>query len=309
MAVRTSCCSVAQSCLTVLRPHGLYHTRLLPFTISWSLLKLMSIEPVLPSNHLILCCPLLLLPSIFPSLRVFFDELALSIRWLKYWSFSFSISPSNEYSGLIYFRIDIGLISLLFKRPSRVFSSTTIWKHQFFNAQAFFIVQLSHPCITTGKTSLTILVNKVMPLLFNMLSRFVIAFFLRSKVLLISWLQSPSTVILQLKKRVCRCFHCYPIYLPWNDGTGCYGLHFRTRSPFIDPFPHLSQPPPSPTSSTLPHSPDPPSHSDILRNTAHPFNVPVNDYAMCTDRELMERERRLCMFGKVFVYNNLWHLE
>ena len=134
MAVRTCCCSVAQSCLTVLRPHVLQHTRLLPFTISWSLLKLMSIEPVMPSNHLILCCPLLLLPSIFPSLGVFSDELALSIRWLKYWSFSFSISLSNEYPGLFPLALT-GWISLQSKGLSRVFSNTTAEKHQFFGTQ------------------------------------------------------------------------------------------------------------------------------------------------------------------------------
>ena len=109
------------------------HQASLPFTISWSLLKFMSIQLVMPSNHLILCCPLLPLPSIFSSIRVFSNESALSIRWPKYWSFSFSISPSNKYSGLTSFRIDV--ISLLSKGLSRVFPSTTIQKHQFFRAQ------------------------------------------------------------------------------------------------------------------------------------------------------------------------------
>ena len=109
------------------------HQASLPFTISWSLLKFMSIQLVMPSNHLILCCPLLPLPSIFSSIRVFFNESALSIRWPKYWSFSFSISPSDKYSGLTSFRIDV--ISLLSKGLSRVFPSTTIQKHQFFRAQ------------------------------------------------------------------------------------------------------------------------------------------------------------------------------
>ena len=109
------------------------HHASLPFTISWSLLKFMSVQLVMPSNHLILCCPLLPLPSIFSSIRVFSSESALSIRWPKYWSFSFNISPSNKYSGLTSFKID--LISLLSKGLSRVFPSTTIQKHQFFRAQ------------------------------------------------------------------------------------------------------------------------------------------------------------------------------
>ena len=114
-----------------LQPHGLQHATLLSFTISQSLLKLMSIELMVPSNHLILCRPLLLVPSIFPSIRIFSSELALHIKWPKYWSFSFSISPSNECSGLISFRIDC-LVFLQSKRLSRVFSSTTVQKHQFF---------------------------------------------------------------------------------------------------------------------------------------------------------------------------------
>ena len=161
----------------------------LPFTISQSLLKLISIELVMPSNHLILRHPLVLPPSIFPSIRVFSNESALRIRWPKYWSFSFSISPSNEYSGLISFRI--GLISLQFKGLSRVFSNTTVQKHQFFGAQLSFIVQLSHPYMTTGKMIPLIrwtFVGKVVSLLFNVLSRLVMAFLPRSKHLLISWL-------------------------------------------------------------------------------------------------------------------------
>ena len=114
-----------------LQPHGLQHATLLSFTISQSLLKLMSIELMMPSNHLILCRPLLLVPSVFPSIRIFSSELALHIKWPKYWSFSFSISPSNECSGLISFRIDC-LVFLQSKRLSRVFSSTTVQKHQFF---------------------------------------------------------------------------------------------------------------------------------------------------------------------------------
>ena len=111
----------------------------LSFTISWNLLRIMSIESVVPSNHLIICHPLLLLPSIFPNIRIFSSESALCIRWPKYWSFSFSISPSNEYSGLIFFFLrSTGLISLLSKGLLRVFSNTTVQKHQFFGAQLSF---------------------------------------------------------------------------------------------------------------------------------------------------------------------------
>ena len=162
----------------------------------------MSIDLVMPSNHLILCHPLFLLPSIFPSLRVFSNESLLHIRWPKYWSFSFSISPSNEYSGLISFRMDWldllafqGTLKSLFQHHS---SKALILRHS-----AFFIVQPSHPYVTTGKpiplTSWTS-VSKVMSLLFNMLSRLVITFLPRSKRLLISWLQSPSAVILEPRK-------------------------------------------------------------------------------------------------------------
>ena len=174
----------------------------LSFTISWSLLKLMSIESVMPSNHLILCRPLLLLPSIFPSIRVFSSESALRIRWSKHWSLSFSISPSNEYSGLISFRIDwfdLFAIQRTLKSLLQHHSSeASVLQHS-----AFFVVQLSHPFMATGKTiALTIwtFVGKVMSLLFNMLSRLVIVFLPRSRHLLISWLQSPSAVILEPKK-------------------------------------------------------------------------------------------------------------
>ena len=156
----------------------------------------------MPSNHLILCHPLLLLPSIFPSIRVFSIESALCIRWPKYWSFIFSISPSNEYSGLISFRMDwLDLLatqgthkSLLKHHSSK---ASVLW------CSAFFIVQLSHPYMTTGKTiALTrwTFVGKVVSLLFNMLSRLVIIFLSRSKCLLISWLKSPSAVILEPPK-------------------------------------------------------------------------------------------------------------
>ena len=173
-----------------LRSHGLQHTSL-SITNSQSLPKLVSIESVMPSNHLILCHPLLLLPLIFPSIRVFSNESVLRIRWPKYWSFSFSISPSNKYSGLISFRMDwLGLLTAqgtlksLFQHHSS--------KASILQCSAFFIVQLSHPYMTTGKTiALTrqTFVGKVISLLFNMLSRLVITFLPRSKHLLISWLQ------------------------------------------------------------------------------------------------------------------------
>ena len=149
----------------------------------------------MPSSHLILCRPLLLLPPIPPSSRVFSNESALYMSWPKYWRFSFSISPSNEHPGLIFFRMD--WLDLL-----AVFSNTTVWKHQFFSAQ-LSSQSNSHPYMTTGKTiALTrwMFVAKVMSLLLNMLSRLVITFLPRSKILLISWLQSPSAVILEPPK-------------------------------------------------------------------------------------------------------------
>ena len=160
----------------------------------------MSIKSVMPSNHLILCRPLLLLPSIFPSIRVFSNESALCIRWPKYWSFSFNISPSNEHPGLISFRMDwLDLLAVQGTRKMLLHSSkASILQHS-----AFFTVQLSHPSMTTGKTiALTrrTFVGKVISLLFNMLSRLVITFLPRSKCLLISWLQSPSAVILEPPK-------------------------------------------------------------------------------------------------------------
>ena len=181
----------------------------------------MSIESVMPSSHLILCHPLLLLPSIFPSIMVFSNKSALCMRWPKYWSFSFSISPSNEHSGLISFRMD-WLALLAVKGLSRVFSPITVPRASVLRHSAFSIVQLSHPYMTTGKTiALTrwTFVGKVMSLLFNMLSQLVINFLPRSKRLLISWLQSPSAVTLEPRKIVTHCFHCFPIYLPLSDGT------------------------------------------------------------------------------------------
>ena len=153
----------------------------LSFTIPWNLLKIMSIELVMPSNCLILCHPLLLLPSIFPSIRIFSNESVLCIRWSKYWSFS--ISPSNEYLELISFRIT-GLISLLFKGLSRSLLQHHCWKTSILWGSAFYIGQLSHPYVTTRKTIVLTrqtFVGKVMSLLLNMLSRLVITFLPRSK--------------------------------------------------------------------------------------------------------------------------------
>ena len=167
----------------------------------------------MPSNHLILYRPLLLMPSVFPSIRVFSSESVVCIRWPKYWSFTFNISPSNEYSGLISFRMDWldllavqGTLKSLLQHHS---SKAWILQH--------FIVQLSYPYMTTGKTiALTrqTFVGKVMSLFFNMLSRLVIALLPRRKRLLISWLQSPSAVILEPPK--INCLHCFPICLPWD---------------------------------------------------------------------------------------------
>ena len=180
----------------------------------------------MPSNHLILYHPLLLLPSIFPSIRIFSNESALHIRWPKYWSFSFNISPSSEHPGLISFRVDwLALLAVqgTLKSLQHHSSKASILQHS-----AFFTVQLSHPYVTTGKTiALTrqTIVDKVMSLLFNMLSRLVITFLPRSKHLLISWLLLPSTVILEPpKNKVTHCFHCLPIYLPWSDWTRCHNL-------------------------------------------------------------------------------------
>ena len=174
----------------------------LSFTISQSLLRFMSIEMVTLSNHLILCCLLLLLPSVFPSIKVFSNESALRIRWPKYWCFSFSINLSNEYSGLISFRIDwLDLRAVQGTLKSLLQHHNS--KASIFHLSAFLMVQHSYPYMTTGKTTaLTIqsFVSKVISLLFNMLSRLVIAFLPRRECHLISWLQSPSAVILEPPK-------------------------------------------------------------------------------------------------------------
>ena len=197
----------------------------LSITNSQSSLKLTSIKSVMPSGHLILCHPLLL-PSIFPSIRVFSSESAVHIRWPKYCSFS--ISSSNEYSGLISFKNDWFDLLAIQGTPKSLLQrhSSKAW---ILHCLASFMVRLSHPYMTTGKTiALTrwTFVGKVMSLLFNMLSRLVIVFLPRSKHLLISWLQSPTAWFWTPQNKVSHCFHCFPIYLPWSDGTGCHDLSF-----------------------------------------------------------------------------------
>ena len=182
----------------------------------------------MPSNHLILCRSPLLPPSIFPSTRVFSNESVLHNRWPMFWSFSFSISPSNEYSGLISFRTDWfdllevqGTLKSLLQHHSS--KASVLW------VSAVFMVQHSHLYMTAGKTipsTRWTFVSKVMSLLFNMLSRLVGAFLPRSKHLLISWLQSPSAVILEPRKIVSHCFQCFLISLPWSDETRCHDLSF-----------------------------------------------------------------------------------
>ena len=167
----------------------------------------------MPFKHLVLCHSLLLLPSVFSNIRVFSNELALHIRWPNYWSFSFSISPSNEYSGLISFRNDwFDLLAVQGTLKSLLQHHSS--KASILQCSAFFMVQFSHSYMTAGKTialAKQTFVGKVMSLLFNMLFRLIIAFLPRSKRLLISWLQSPSAVILEPRKIVRQCFHCFPI--------------------------------------------------------------------------------------------------
>ena len=189
----------------------------------------MSIASVMSSNHLILHHPLLFLPSIFPSIRVFSNELALHISWPKLWSFTFSIHSSREYSGLISFRIDrlhlfavIGTIKSLLQDHSS--KTSVLW------CSAFFMVQLSHPYVTTGKgipLTLWNFVGKVMSPLFNMLSRLVVAFLPRSKHLLVS--MATVTICIDFGahvNRICHCFHYFSIYLPCSDGPDAMILVF-----------------------------------------------------------------------------------
>ena len=183
----------------------------------------------MPSSYFILCHPLLLLPPILPSIRVFPNESTLRMRWPKYWSFSLSISPSNEHPGLVSFRMD-WLDILVVQGTLKSFRQHYSSKASILRCSAFFTVQLAHPYMTTGKTiALTrwTFVGKVIALLLNMLSRLVITFLTRSKCLLISWLQSPSAVILEPpKNKVWHCFHWFLIYFPWSDGTRCHDLSF-----------------------------------------------------------------------------------
>ena len=190
--------SVSQSCLTLWTSWTAAYKASLLITNTQSLLKVMCIESMMPSNILILCHSLLFLPSTIPIIRVFSNDSAIHTRWPKYWSFSFSISPSKEYSGLISFRIDWFDVQGTLKSLQHHRSKESIRQHS-----AFFIVQLSHLYMTTGKCIAFIrqtFAGKVMSLLFNMLCRCVIAFLPRSKHLLISWLQAPSGVILEPKK-------------------------------------------------------------------------------------------------------------
>ena len=200
----------------------------LSITKSWSLLKLMSTELVTAFNHLILCHPFSSRLQCFPSSGSFpMSQLFTSGGQSIGVSASASVLPMNIQD---WFPLGLTGLILQSKGLSIVFSNSTVQKLQFFLRSTFFIVQLSHSYMTTGNTiALTIwtFVDRVMSLLFNMLSRLVIAFLPRSKHLLISWLQSPSAVILEPKKiKSCHCFHCFPIYLPWSDGTRCHDLSF-----------------------------------------------------------------------------------
>ena len=198
-----------------LQPHELQHTRTPCPSPTAGIYKPMSIESVMPSSHLILCHPCLL-PSIFPSIRIFSDESALCIRWPKYWSFSFNTSPSNQHLGLISFRVDWldlltvqGTLKCLLQHHS---SKASILQHS-----AFFIVQLSHSYTTTRKTiTLTrrTIAGKVMSLLLNMLSRLVITFLPRSKRLNFMATVTICSDFGAQENKVCHCFHCFPIYFP-----------------------------------------------------------------------------------------------
>ena len=188
----------------------------------------MSIDSVIQSSHLILCRPLLLRPPIPPSVRVFSKESTLHMRWPKYWSFSFSISPSNEHPGLISFRMDwLDLLGVLGTLKSLLQHHSS--KASILQCSAFFIVQLSHPYMTNGKTiALTrrTFIGKVTSLLFNMLSRLVITFLPRSKHFLISRLQSQSAVILEPRKIKSATVSTVSPSVAWSNGTGCHDLSF-----------------------------------------------------------------------------------
>ena len=220
-------CSVTQSCPTF---RDLKNCGTPSFHVLHHLLKVTQIHVHWVSDAIQPTHPLsfaLLLPSIFPSVRVFSNESALCIKTPKYWNFL--ISPSNEYSRLISFRMDwLDLLAVQGTLKSLLQHHSS--KASILLRPAFIMVQLSHPYMTTEKTialNRWIFVSKVMSLLFNMLTRLLIAFLPRSKRLLISWLQSPSVVILEPKNIVCHCFHHFPIYLPWSDGTRCHDFSFK----------------------------------------------------------------------------------
>ena len=190
-------------------------------TNSQNLLKLMSFESVMPSNHLILCCPLLLSPSVFPSISALHQVAKVLEFQLQHQSFQWTFRTDFLWMDWMDLLAAHGTLKSLLQHYS--LKASILWH------SAFFIVQLSHPYMNTGKTiALTrwTFVGKVMSLLFNMLSRLVIAFLPRSKCLLISRLQSPPAVILELRKIKSLTFHCFPIYLPWSDGTECHDLSF-----------------------------------------------------------------------------------
>ena len=211
--------SVTQLYPTLCNPVTTGRQASLSITISWSLTKFMSIESVISSNYLILCCPLLLLPSTFPSIRVFLNESALHIRWPKYWSFSFNISPSSEHSGLNSFRMDWLDFLAVSPRDSQESSPIPQFKSIKSSALHFlYILQLSQTYMIIGKIAIALtrqtFLGKVMSLLFNTLSRLVITFLLRSKHLLISWLQSPSAVILEPRNKSQGLFPLFPHLFP-----------------------------------------------------------------------------------------------
>ena len=218
----------SHSVMSELQPHGLQHARPpCPLPVP-GVYSNMSIELVMSSNHLILCCLLHPPRSIFPSIRVFSNESVLSIRWPKYWSFSFSINPSNEYSGLSSFRID-WLDLLAVQGTVKSFSASP----QFKNINSSVLSFLYNPTFTTihdsGKPiALTrwTSVGKVMSLLWNMLSRLVITFLPRSKCLNFMAAVTICSDFGAPQNKVWHCFHCFPIYFPWSGGTGCHDLSF-----------------------------------------------------------------------------------
>ena len=223
-------CSVMSD---LLQPHGLQHARppypsLTPGFYSNSCPLSWWCHPTISSSVTLFLC----LQS-FPTSESFPMSQLVLIRWPKNWSFSFSISPSNVYSGLIPFRIDwLDLLSVQGTHKSLLQHHS--FKASILQRSAFFMVQLSHPYMTTWKTiTLTIqtFVSKVMSLLFNRLSRFVTAFLARSKGLLMSWLHPPSAEMLEPKRiKVCHCLHCFPIYLPWSDGARCQSMIFKNSN-------------------------------------------------------------------------------